>query len=161
MLNEYLPALTAPILQQEGTVDKFIGDAVLAVFGSPEPDAQQYEKAVRAALAMQTAAEGLSEARRRRNQPTCRVGIGIHCGDVVHGFVGSQERMEFTVVGDAVNRTSRYCDAAQGGEVLISPDVFRHVHRVFNTLEKEIVAKHDEKLRAHLVTGIKDRQTVA
>jgi len=161
MLNEYLPALTAPILQQEGTVDKFIGDAVLAVFGSPEPDAQQCEKAVRAALAMQTAAELLSDARRRRNQPTCRVGIGIHCGDVVHGFVGSQERMEFTVVGDAVNRASRYCDAAQGGEVLISPDVFRHVHRVFNTLEKDVVAKHDEKLRAYLVTGIKGRQTVA
>jgi adenylate cyclase len=154
------PALTAPILRHDGTVDKFIGDAVLAVFGSPEPDAQQYEKAVRAALEMQTAGESLSEARRKRDQPTCRIGIGIHCGEVVHGFVGSQERMEFTVVGDAVNRASRYCDAAKGGEVLISPDVFRHVHRFLNTRETEVLAKHDEKLRAYLVAGIKDRQTV-
>ncbi len=161
MLNEFLPALTAPILQHDGTVDKFIGDAVLAIFGSPEPDPQQYEKAVRAALEMQAAGEALSAARRQRGQPACRIGIGIHCGEVVHGFVGSQERMEFTVVGDAVNRASRYCDAAQGGEVLISPDVFRHVHRVFSTTEKDLVVKHDEKLRAYLVTGIKDRQTIA
>src|SRR5579871_5582899 len=161
MLNEYLPALTAPILQHDGTIDKFIGDAVLAIFGSPEPDAQQCEKAVRAALEMQVAAEALSGQRQKRKQPTCRIGIGIHAGAVVHGFVGSQERMEFTVIGDAVNRATRYCDAAKGGEVLISPDVFRHVHRIFSTQENEVTAKHDEKLRAFLVTGIKDRQTAS
>ncbi|HWT77336.1 MAG TPA: adenylate/guanylate cyclase domain-containing protein, partial [Candidatus Methylomirabilis sp.] len=112
MLNDYYAQLIPVIFSHDGTVDKYIGDAILAVFGSPEPDPKHLEKGVRTALEMQTAMRGLNLARRARGQVTCDIGIGIHCGEVVHGFIGSAERKEFSVIGDAVNLTSRYCDGA-------------------------------------------------
>ncbi|MGA8757549.1 MAG: adenylate/guanylate cyclase domain-containing protein [Stellaceae bacterium] len=102
-------------------VDKITGDGILAVFGSPEPDAQRHEKAVRAALAMQAAMSEISEERRRRRQVTCTIGIKVHCGEVLHGFVGSKDRMELTIIGEAANWTDRYCSGAGGGEILLSP----------------------------------------
>ncbi len=101
MLNAYFAALVEAIFRCEGTVDKFIGDAILAVFGSPDPDPEHHRQALHAALAMQEAVQKLNGERKARNQPTCEIGIGVHSGDVLHGFVGTQERLEFTVVGDA------------------------------------------------------------
>ena len=69
--------------------------------------------------------------------------------------------MEFTVVGDAVNRASRYCDAAQGGQVLISPDVYQRVHRDVEAKEVSVETKHAEKLRAYQVLKVKEHITVA
>jgi adenylate cyclase len=77
-------------------VDKYVGDAILAVFGSPEPDPQQHEKAVRAALAMQETVRELNERRKKLDEVICEIGIGIHCGEALHGFVGSKGRMDYT-----------------------------------------------------------------
>src|SRR4029077_16819400 len=89
LLNDYFSALTDAVFQHDGTIDKITGDAILAVFGCPEPDAMRHEKAVRAALAMQSAMAAVSEQRKRRGQVTYSIGIGIHCGEVLHGFIGS------------------------------------------------------------------------
>ena len=127
VLNVYLPALTEPIVAQNGTIDKYMGDAILAVFGSPDPDSDQHVKAVRAAHEMQAAMRRINQKRNANGQLVCNIGIGIHCGEVFHGFIGATERMEFTVIGDAVNCSSRYCSGAAAGEVLISPALSQRV----------------------------------
>jgi adenylate cyclase len=155
MLNSYFTALVSAIFRHDGTVDKFIGDSILAVFGSPEPDADQHGKAIRAALAMQAAINEVNEARRSRGQTVCEMGIGIHCGEVLHGFIGSEERMEFTVIGDAVNRTSRYCDAAGPRQVLISPEMYQRVWKLVCATQTAINTKHEGILPAYSVEGIR------
>jgi adenylate cyclase len=143
MLNAYFAALVDAIFRCEGTVDKFIGDAILAVFGSPDPDPEHHRQALHAALAMQEAVQKLNAARKERNQPTCEIGIGVHSGDVLHGFVGTQERLEFTVVGDAVNRASRFCAAAGANEIIVSSEFLKHVWRDVEVESRDVPTKHE------------------
>jgi adenylate cyclase len=143
MLNAYFAALVDAIFRCEGTVDKFIGDAILAVFGSPDPDPEHHRQALHAALAMQEAVQKLNAARKERNQPVCEIGIGVHSGDVLHGFVGTQERLEFTVVGDAVNRASRFCAAAGANEIIVSSEFLKHVWRDVEVESRDVPTKHE------------------
>jgi len=143
MLNDYFASLVEAIFQNEGTVDKFIGDAILAVFGSPDPDAKHHEHALHAAMAMQEAVKKLNATRNGRGLPICEIGIGVHCGEVLHGFIGTQERLEFTVVGDAVNKASRYCSAAGPNEVLLSQDIHKHVWREVEVEPRDVPTKHE------------------
>lgn len=158
MLNEMFDALVPIIFEYDGMVDKFIGDCVLAVFGSPQADKQQWEKALRAGMQMQKAIRMLGEGRRARRLPVFDVGIGIHSGEIIHGFIGSAERMEYTVVGETVNRVSRYCDGAEAGELLISQTVYEHVYRMVRVQSKRIRGKHAETepdLEGYVVLGLK------
>jgi adenylate cyclase len=155
MLNSYFAALVSVLFRYDGTVDKFIGDAILAVFGSPEPDPRQHENAVHSALEMQIAVNRLNEDRRAHGLPTCDMGIGINSGEVLHGFIGSAERMEFTVIGDVVNKTARYCDAAQPGEILIGPELHQRVWRTVIAESASIPTKHEGNLPAYRLKGIK------
>jgi adenylate cyclase len=159
MLNEYFPALADAVFRNDGTIDKFMGDAILAVFGSPEPDPQHFEKALRTGIAMQEAIVELNRARSARKQLTCNLGIGIHCGQVLHGFVGSVDRMEFTVIGDAVNLASRYCSAARPGDVVISPELYQRVWRLAQVEKVTVPTKHEGDLSAYRVVGLTTRQT--
>jgi adenylate cyclase len=143
MLNSYFTAQVQAIFRYDGTIDKFIGDGLLAVFGSPEADERQHAKAVRAAMAIQAAIAEVNAARRARGQRVCEIGVGVHCGQVLHGFIGSEERMEFTLIGDAVNRAARFCDAAAPGEVLISPDLHQRVWKMVRTSPRTIQTKHE------------------
>ena len=157
MLNEMFDAFVPIIFEYEGVVDKFIGDCVLAVFGSPHADKAQWEKALRAGLQMQEAVRMLGEGRRVRRLPVFDVGIGIHSGAVVHGFIGSSERMEYTVVGETVNRASRYCDGAEAGELVISKEVYERVYRLVRVASKRISGKHAETepdLEGYVVRGL-------
>ncbi len=156
MLNDYLGVLVPVIFAHNGTVDKFMGDAILAIFGSPESDPKQHENALRAAVDMQNAVAKLSKARELRGAPCRDFGIGIHCGEVVHGFVGTSDRMEFTVIGDAVNRTARYCAAAGGNEILISPEMHERVWRLAETEQSTIHTKHEGDFVAYRVNSLKE-----
>lgn len=155
LLNEYFSAQVDEIFRFDGTVDKFIGDSILAVFGSPEPDSMMYEKAVRAAFAMQEAVAHVSAERQARRQVTCKIGIGMHCGKVLHGFIGSDDRMEYTIIGAPVNHTSRYTAAAAGGEILISPEVWQRAYRFIESDLTAIQTKHEGEFRAFRVKQIK------
>jgi adenylate cyclase len=161
ILNEYWKVVVPVIFAHNGTIDKFMGDAVLTVFGSPEADTNQHRNAIHAALDMQTALAKLNDARRTAKLPVCDFGIGIHCGEVVHGFVGTTDRMEFTVIGDAVNRTQRYCAAASAWEILISPELCDRVKTLVETKATTIQTKHEGQLKAYKVLSLlADDQTV-
>jgi adenylate cyclase len=148
MLNDYFSALVEVIFLYDGTVDKFMGDAVLAVFGSPEEDPDHAIKAVRAAIAMQEAAEKVNARRKAAGLPFCELGIGLHTGEVIHGFIGAEERLEYTVIGDTVNRASRYCDGAKGGDVVFSPELFDVLGGTVQATPSIIQTKHEGEQRA-------------
>jgi adenylate cyclase len=111
LLNNYFHRACEPILEQGGTVDKFIGDAIMAVFGSPAPHPDHARRAITAALAMaERAADFRAWITRRfpgRDWQDFQIGIGLHTGVVVVGNVGSPKRFEFTAIGDTVNTASR------------------------------------------------------
>jgi adenylate cyclase len=156
MFNEYLGALLPVIFAHRGTVDKFSGDAILAVFGGPESDPKHHENALRAAFEMQDAITKLNEARRLRGAPWHDFSIGIHSGEVVHGFVGIPERTEFTMVGDAMSRAMRYCAAAAAGEVLISAETYEHVSQLVEAERAIMQAEPENDLVAYRVKGFKE-----
>jgi adenylate cyclase len=156
MLNDYLGVVIPIIFAHNGTIDKFIGNAILAVFGSPERDPSQHENAIRSAMEMQTAITELNAARALGNESCRNFGIGIHCGEVVHGFIGTANRMEFTVIGDAVNRALRYCAAAAGGEVLISPEMHERVSRFAVTESTSVATEHEGKFSGYRVRSLKE-----
>ncbi|MDA8139008.1 MAG: HAMP domain-containing protein [Desulfobacteraceae bacterium] len=119
-LNAYLEIATRVIIKFGGYIDKFIGDAVLGVFGVPVFRQDHVERAVRAAIFLQ---EELMRASRAGNPLLSAVGISIHAGPVVAGNVGSQSKMEYTVIGDSVNIASRLNTFAGAGEVVVSRQV--------------------------------------
>ncbi|RMF03706.1 MAG: FHA domain-containing protein [Chloroflexi bacterium] len=158
-LNQLFSVCIPIIFKYNGTVDKYIGDAILAVFGSPNPDPEgrQWSDAVRAAIEMQRAVRKLGHEWRQLGRPVFEIGIGVHTGAVLQGFIGSHEQMEYTVIGDTVNRTTRYCDGAKAGQIVISPDVFARVRGTVDVRPTVITTKHPETesdLDAFLVKGM-------
>ena len=156
MLNDYLGAVVPVIFAHNGTIVKSVGNAISAVFGGPERDPSQDENAIRAAMEMQTAVTNLNEARALRNESCRNFGIGIHCGEVVHGFVGTANRKEFTVIGDAVDRALCYCAAAAEGEVLISPEMHERVSRFAETEPTSVSTEHEGKFAGYRVRSLKE-----
>jgi adenylate cyclase len=133
LLNEYFSLMVREIFNQQGTLDKFIGDAVMAVFGAPITRADDPLRAVRAALGMRHALKGFNIRQTRAQKPTVETGIGICHGEAISGNIGSEERMEFTVIGDPVNIASRLegLTKASGFKILIDETVFQRVKGEF------------------------------
>jgi len=129
LLNRYFAAVEPVIAAEGGWIAKFGGDSLLAVFGAPAPQADHARRAVRAALRIRDALEEFNREQRRHEGPTLRVGIGITCGEMVAGSVGSPQRMEYTVVGDIVNTASRIDDLNKtwSTDLLVSAAVYEQV----------------------------------
>lgn len=121
-LNEYFEIATEVINRYGGYVDKFVGDAVMGVFGVPFPCDDHVERAIRAALSMQR--NFLERSRLRENSFLDKIGISINSGMVLSGNIGSQRKMEYTVIGDTVNVASRLNGLAGPGEVIISRAIY-------------------------------------
>lgn len=107
LLNRYFSAMTQEIFKQSGMVDKYIGDAIMAVFGAPNQSEYDAKSAILAAQGMLERLEKLNDELARDGLPRLEIGIGIHTGEVIAGNVGSDYRMDYTVVGDTVNVTAR------------------------------------------------------
>jgi adenylate cyclase len=120
VLNEYFTRVTDVILDHGGMIDKYIGDAVMALFGAPIAKANDAENAVRSAIQIQRLLAEMNRDAAARGWPELVVGIGINTGVVTAGNIGSPRRLEYTVVGDAVNIASRLMTNAAGGQILIS-----------------------------------------
>ena len=128
MLNEYFELMVDVLFKYEGTLDKFVGDEIIALFGAPVPMHERRAQggAVRArhdaARSRSSTARALAEG-----QDEIRVGIGINTGPVVTGAIGSSRALQYTAIGDAVNTASRLCSAAQAGQIILSEATFRKV----------------------------------
>ena len=119
-LNEYFERMVEIVFRYEGTLDKFIGDEMMVLFGSPVAHHDDPIRAVRAALEMQAALADLNTRHEARELPPFEIGIGINTGEVVAGYIGSSQALEYTVIGDPVNTGSRLCSLARPGQTLIS-----------------------------------------
>ena len=120
LLTEYFSEMVEIVFEHGGTLDKFIGDSIMALWGAPIPHADDADRALRAAVAMQGVIARLNEEWAAVGRPEIGVGIGINYGEVFAGNIGSHRRLEYTVIGDAVNVAARLCSEAGPGEILVS-----------------------------------------
>lgn len=120
ILNQYLSLIADCIIKNEGTLDKFIGDAAMAFWGAPLPQEDYVMKAAQAAEDMRKGSAGLSRELMKKYGRTVSFGVGIHVGEAVVGNIGSPKRMDYTAVGDTVNTASRLESNAPGGTIYIS-----------------------------------------
>ena len=127
MLNEYFELMVDVIFQHEGTLDKFVGDEIIALFGAPVaiPDAEL--RAVECALAMQRVLKDFNRTRMAEGQDEIRVGIGINTGAVITGAIGSSRALQYTAIGDAMNLAARLCSVAKAEQILVSETTYRKV----------------------------------
>jgi adenylate cyclase len=137
MLNEYFTVMVNIISSNYGVVDKFIGDAIMAVWGAPRSTNKDAYYAIRACLEMKKALIALNEKRSERGENIIKIGMGLHHGDVVAGVLGSNDRMEYTVIGDTVNVASRIETATKeyGVDLLVSQSVYEQVKDDFEFKE--------------------------
>jgi adenylate cyclase len=124
LLNDFLTRMTDVIFEHEGTLDKYLGDGVMALFGAPFALQNDAVAAVRAASGMQ---RSLAELNRSSGRAPLEIGIGIHTGEAVVGFLGTQRRMEYSAIGDTVNVASRLCSQAGPGQIVISAATRAHL----------------------------------
>jgi adenylate cyclase len=120
ILNLYFSAMTDIIFAHGGTLDKYIGDGLMALFGAPSATPQDASNALTAAVAMQRRIEVLNQELRAAGLPAISVGIGLHTGEATVGYIGSERRSEYTAIGDTVNLAARLESRAQGGQILSS-----------------------------------------
>ncbi len=140
VLNHYLSEAAEAILNEAGTIDKFMGDAVMAWFNAPVPQPDHSLRAVKAALAIKSAIKKLHVVYPAEFQLS--FGIGIHCGDAVLGLVGNEKRLEYTAIGDSINTAKRIQENSKAGQILISAQVYEKVkNEVQVKLNDVIIAK--------------------
>jgi class 3 adenylate cyclase len=133
VLNGFLAAAAEAILKQEGTIDKFLGDAVMAWFNAPIPQPDHTLRAVQAALAMQDSVHKLHEA--LPEEFRLSFGVGIHYGEALLGLIGTQRRLDFTAIGDSVNTARRLQENAAPGQILISQEAAERVTELVELVE--------------------------
>ncbi|MCC6277935.1 MAG: HAMP domain-containing protein [Oligoflexia bacterium] len=160
MLNEYFKIMVGIINTNHGVVDKFIGDAIMAVWGAPESHGNDAVNAIKACIEMRVALEKLNDERMARGESEVKIGMGLHSGPLIAGTIGSDDRMEYTVIGDTVNMASRIEAAtkAYGTDLLISEVTYELVKEYF-TVEQAgsaVVKGKSEPLKLFKVTGYFD-----
>lgn len=159
LLNEHFTAMTEILFSHEGTLDKYIGDEIMAVFGAPFALDNEAHRAVCAALEMHRKNEELNAVREAEQRPRLELGIGIDSGEVIAGYIGSPRRMDFTVVGDRVNTAKRFCDMAEPGTVVIGEETWHAIReqvdaRPMGTL---MLKGKQRAVRAYEVIGLRSR----
>lgn len=131
LLNRYFTAMTEIIFEFGGTLDKYIGDGLMAIFGAPTATLDDARHALQSAVAMQKRLLILNKELREEGFPEVRMGIGLHTGEATIGYIGSEKRSEYTAIGDTVNLASRLESNAQGGQILISDTTAKLCENLF------------------------------
>jgi adenylate cyclase len=135
MLNEYFEQMVEVIFKYEGTLDKFVGDEIMALFGAPVAHDDDPYRAVKVAVEQIQILEEWNLVRVAEGSPPIHIGIGINTGNVVAGYLGSSKSLEYTVIGDVVNTASRLCSVAKAGQIVISKNTYDLVKDYFNVEE--------------------------
>ncbi len=153
-LNHYFGAMTDIVFKNNGTLDKFIGDSIMAVFNSPHDEPAHAYKAVKTAIEMIDACAKL----RKEGLPDIKIGIGVNTGKAVIGNMGSPQRQEFTALGDAVNTSSRLCGVAEPDQIIIAEATYQQCKdKIIAKKLPPLKVKGKEKpLTAYDVTGLKE-----
>jgi adenylate cyclase len=137
LLNRYFSAMTEIIFAHGGTLDKYLGDGLMALFGAPTATPDDASNALNAAVAMQRRMLGINRELHDEGFPEIGVGMGLHTGEVVVGYIGSDRRSEYTAIGDTVNTSSRLESNARGGEILISDATAKAGHSRYKLQPRE------------------------
>ena len=144
-LNQYFEIMVEVIFKYDGTLDKFIGDEIMAVWGAPIPQEDHGERAVRAANEIRARLEVFNQQREAAGETALQIGIGINSGQMVAGYSGASQTLSYTVLGDAVNVASRLCSHAKPKEVLISDALHERALKEFEIEVREPVTKGKSK----------------
>ncbi|HIE57215.1 MAG TPA: adenylate/guanylate cyclase domain-containing protein, partial [Anaerolineales bacterium] len=157
ILNQYLAAAAEAILVQEGTVDKFMGDAVMAWFNAPIPQKDHAMRAVRAALGIRDAIAGLHQ----ELPPEFHLGfgVGIHYGPAVLGLIGTEKRIDYTAIGDSINTAKRIQENAAAGQILISEAAYKLARRkvAVNKVEPLHAKGKRNPVKVYEIIGLKNK----
>jgi adenylate cyclase len=155
VLNRYLAAGAEAVLDEEGTVDKFLGDAVMAWFNAPIPQADHTLRAVRTALKLRERVAQLHAVLPPEAQ--LAFGVGIHYGDAVLGLIGTEKRLEYTAIGDSVNTTKRLQENAGKNQIVISREAYARVKDYVNVIQMEpmTVKGKRESIPVYEIIGLK------
>jgi adenylate cyclase len=132
LLNQFFSIMVDIVFKNNGLLDKFVGDQLIAVFGLVDATGNPADNAIRTAIEMQTAAEEMMKQRRKKDLETFEIGIGINTGQAIIGNIGSTNRMDYTVIGDCVNVASRLERMAKGGEIIIGEKTYLSHTDIFN-----------------------------
>lgn len=163
LLNEYFSLMVDCIHNEGGILDKFIGDAIMAVFGNPFPHDDDPDRAVRSAIRMMNELKDFNKKRVAKNLPAIDHGIGINTDNVVSGNIGSEKRMDFTVIGDGVNLASRIESLCKqyGAHILISEFTFKKLKATYRTrqLDKVVVKGKEKPVSIFEVIDFYDAET--
>lgn len=159
LLNSFYHLMIEATFKHDGTLDKFLGDGIMAVFGAPLYRPDHALMAARAAVAMQAGIRQLSAVRVAAGKPPLSVGIGVNAGQVVAGTVGTSERMEYTVIGDSVNLASRLESIAGPGQILVSAQTYARLNGIVrgHPLGRFSVKGREEKVEVWELLGLEER----
>ncbi|HEU0033621.1 MAG TPA: adenylate/guanylate cyclase domain-containing protein [Kofleriaceae bacterium] len=160
-LNEYFEVMVDVLFKYSGTLDKFVGDEIIGLFGAPIPIEDAPFKAVSCAISMLQALEEFNRTRAAENMPPIRIGIGINTGNVITGSIGSTRALQYTAIGDAMNVASRLVNVAGSGEIIISEHTYRQVQgRIEATALPPVKVKGKaEELKVYRVVGLRNIAT--
>lgn len=157
MLNDYFDVMVDVLTKYEATLDKYVGDEIMALFGAPIAIKEGPRKAIACALEMQHALAEFNRTRVAEGQVPIKMGAGINTGEMVCGMLGSKQTMQYTVIGDSVNTGARLCSLAKADEVLVSEATFQHARDLFNAevLPPVTVKGKQQELRVWSVKSVK------
>ena len=149
ILNHYLGNVTNAIFKNGGTLDKFIGDAVMAIYNAPLDVEGYCDKAVQTAFDIIESVRAVNRELRETHGREIACGVGVHCGKAVVGNIGCEYRMDYTAIGDTVNIAERLESIAKGGEILISGEVYEQIREHY---QAEPIGEQSLKGRQDKVT---------
>ena len=154
-LNEHRAEMSRAILESDGTVMQFVGDAVMGVFGAPLPQDDHADRAIAAALAMHSRQAAVNERWSAEGLPSFDLGIGLSTGKVAAALLGSEERVEYSVVGDSVNLAQRLQQLALGGETVMSEPTYEAIKTPLDAerLEESVVKGRQSAVTAYRVAS--------
>jgi adenylate cyclase len=157
MLNEYFELMVDVLFRAQGTLDKYVGDEIMALFGAPVDMPDSPLHAVRCAVDMQKALREFNRTRVAEGMEPIRIGIGINTGRVITGAIGSSRTLQYTALGDAVNTASRLCSIAKAGEIILSETTMRRVADQVESLQLPAVRVKgkEQELQIFNVVGMK------
>jgi adenylate cyclase len=135
MLNDYFELMVEVLFKHEGTLDKFMGDGIMALWGAPVVHADDAKRSVECALEQMEVLGRFNRKRLEEGHPSLAMGIGIHTGPLVAGYIGSSKALSYTVIGDTANTSARLCGVASAGQVLVSEQTLARLGGKFETEE--------------------------